>query len=150
MKGRNNTRWMILAGLVIAGLAAAWYWHSTSAAPAGQQRQAGAGRHGAGMRGGPSLAPVQAATATREAVPRYLSGLGTITAANTVTVRSRVDGQLLAVHFQEGQQVKKAICSPKSIPASLRSPLPRRRDSWRATKRRWRTPAAIWPVMSNW
>jgi len=107
MKGRNNTRWMILAGLVIAGLAAAWYWHSTAAAPAGQQRQAGAGRHGAGMRGGPSLAPVQAATATREAVPRYLSGLGTITAANTVTVRSRVDGQLLAVHFQEGQRVKK-------------------------------------------
>jgi multidrug efflux system membrane fusion protein len=39
-------------------------------------------------------------------VPRYLSGLGTVTAANTVTVRSRVDGQLLAIHFQEGQQVK--------------------------------------------
>ncbi len=41
-----------------------------------------------------------------KAVPRYLSGLGTITAANTVTVRSRVDGQLMAIHFQEGQQVK--------------------------------------------
>ncbi|EBN8847897.1 multidrug efflux RND transporter subunit MdtA, partial [Salmonella enterica] len=39
------------------------------------------------------------------AVPRYLSGLGTVTAANTVTVRSRVDGQLIALHFQEGQQV---------------------------------------------
>ncbi|VFS78459.1 Acriflavine resistance protein A precursor [Raoultella terrigena] len=39
-------------------------------------------------------------------MPRYLSGLGTVTAANTVTVRSRVDGQLLAIHFQEGQQVK--------------------------------------------
>ncbi|MEI1337099.1 MdtA/MuxA family multidrug efflux RND transporter periplasmic adaptor subunit, partial [Klebsiella grimontii] len=37
---------------------------------------------------------------------RYLSGLGTVTAANTVTVRSRVDGQLLAIHFTEGQQVK--------------------------------------------
>ena len=107
MKGRNNTRWILLAGLVIAGLAAAWYWHSHSAtsAPAGQQRQAGGGRHGMGMRGA-SLAPVQAATATRESVPRYLSGLGTITAANTVTVRSRVDGQLMALHFQEGQQVK--------------------------------------------
>jgi len=44
MKGRNNTRWILLAGLVIAGLAAAWYWHSQStstAAPGGQQRQAG-------------------------------------------------------------------------------------------------------------
>jgi multidrug efflux system membrane fusion protein len=39
-------------------------------------------------------------------VPRYLTGLGTITAANTVTVHSRVNGQLLALHFQEGQQVK--------------------------------------------
>ncbi|VDR25974.1 Multidrug transporter MdtC [Raoultella terrigena] len=55
---------------------------------------------------GAPLAPVQAATATSESVPRYLSGLGTVTAANTVTVRSRVDGQLLAIHFQEGQQVK--------------------------------------------
>jgi multidrug efflux system membrane fusion protein len=49
---------------------------------------------------------VQAATATEQAVPRYLTGLGTVTAANTVTVRSRVDGQLLSLHFQEGQQVK--------------------------------------------
>ena len=57
------------------------------------------------MRGG-ALAPVQAATAVNKAVPRYLTGLGTITAANTVTVRSRVDGQLIAIHFQEGQQVK--------------------------------------------
>lgn len=57
------------------------------------------------MRAGP-LAPVQAATAVEQAVPRYLTGLGTITAANTVTVRSRVDGQLMALHFQEGQQVK--------------------------------------------
>jgi multidrug efflux system membrane fusion protein len=55
------------------------------------------------MRG--ALPPVQAATATSESVPRYLSGLGTITAANTVTVRSRVSGQLKAIHFQEGQQV---------------------------------------------
>ena len=36
----------------------------------------------------------------------YRHGVGTITAANTVTVRSRVDGQLMALHFQEGQQVK--------------------------------------------
>lgn len=52
------------------------------------------------------LAPVQAATAVEQAVPRYLTGLGTIIAANTVTVRSRVDGQLMALHFREGQQVK--------------------------------------------
>ncbi len=69
------------------------------AGPAGP----GGARHG---RFGAALAPVQAATATEEAVPRYLTGLGTVTAANTVTVRSRVDGQLLSLHFREGQQVK--------------------------------------------
>jgi len=38
-------------------------------------------------------------------VPQFLSGLGTVTAANTATVRSRVNGDLLAIHFTEGQQV---------------------------------------------
>ncbi|ORM52855.1 multidrug transporter subunit MdtA, partial [Pantoea conspicua] len=52
------------------------------------------------------LAPVQAASATRQSVPQYLSGLGTVTAANTATVRSRVNGDLVAIHFTEGQQVK--------------------------------------------
>jgi multidrug efflux system membrane fusion protein len=106
MKGSLKSRWAVAAGLIVMVLAAAWYWHSHSTAPAGatsQPRPAGGGRHG--MRGGP-LAPVQAATAVNKSVPLYLSGLGTITAANTVTVRSRVDGQLMAIHFQEGQQVK--------------------------------------------
>lgn len=110
MKGSNKSRWVIALAVVVAAIAAVWFWqnHSEpqSAAPGatGQAKApAGAGRRG--MRAGP-LAPVQAATAVEQAVPRYLSGLGTITAANTVTVRSRVDGQLLALHFEEGQQVK--------------------------------------------
>ena len=111
MKGSHNTRWRIALALlvVIAGAVGIGHFSSNSntsdsgaAKPAGAP--AGGGRHGG--RFGATLAPVQAATATSEAVPRYLSGLGTITAANTVTVRSRVDGQLMAIHFQEGQQVK--------------------------------------------
>lgn len=108
MKGTGLSRWMWLIVIVIAIVAGVWYWHAQKPdAPSGQQasgqqRKAGSGRPG--MRG--ALAPVQAATAVSAAVPRYLSGLGTITAANTVTVRSRVDGQLMALHFQEGQQVK--------------------------------------------
>lgn len=68
----------------------------------GQPRHARGKGAAAGQR--PS-APVQAATAATESVPYYLSGLGTVTAANTVNVRSRVDGQLMALHFTEGQQV---------------------------------------------
>ncbi len=107
MKGTHTTRWLLIAGMIIVAVAAVYFWRSgASGGPEAQkpgQQQASGGRRG--MRGG-ALAPVQAATATSESVPRYLTGLGTITAANTVTVRSRVDGQLLAIHFQEGQQVK--------------------------------------------
>lgn len=106
MKGTHNTRWFWIAGAIIVAVAAVYFWRSGSASEPGAQKpaqQQSGGRRG--MRGG-ALAPVQAATATSESVPRYLTGLGTITAANTVTVRSRVDGQLLAIHFQEGQQVK--------------------------------------------
>jgi multidrug efflux system membrane fusion protein len=108
MKGTHTTRWLLIAGTAIVVIAAVYFWRSaatngTEAQAPAQQQARGGGRHG--MRGG-ALAPVQAATATSESVPRYLTGLGTIAAANTVTVRSRVDGQLLAIHFQEGQQVK--------------------------------------------
>lgn len=108
MKGSSKSRWVIALGIVIVAGAAYWYWHHDSAtetpAKTSQGPRAPGGRHGGRMGG--ALAPVQAATAVREAVPHYLTGLGTITAANTVTVRSRVNGQLLAIHFQEGQQVK--------------------------------------------
>ncbi|WFW14854.1 MdtA/MuxA family multidrug efflux RND transporter periplasmic adaptor subunit [Citrobacter freundii] len=110
MKGSNKSRWVIAIVTVVAAIAAFWFWHSRSesqgnapGATGQAQHAAGSGRRG--MRSGP-LAPVQVATATEQAVPRYLTGLGTVTAANTATVRSRVDGQLIALHFQEGQQVK--------------------------------------------
>lgn len=111
MKGSKKNRWIWLAGIVIIALAALFFWYShsgnnggASQQAAGQQKPGAGGRGGRGMRG--PAPPVQAATATSESVPRYLTGLGTVTAANTVTVRSRVNGQLMAIHFQEGQQVK--------------------------------------------
>ncbi|HFP9272306.1 MdtA/MuxA family multidrug efflux RND transporter periplasmic adaptor subunit [Klebsiella pneumoniae] len=107
MKGSNKSRWAaVLVVAIIAG-AAYWFWQGREAASTPSATSAGPGP-GGGRPGrfGAALAPVQAATATSEAVPRYLSGLGTVTATNTVTVRSRVDGQLLAIHFTEGQQVK--------------------------------------------
>ena len=64
-------------------------------------------QNAANARMGPRTFPVVAAVARRGSMPVYLNGLGTVTAFETVTVRSRVDGELMKVHFQEGQVVKK-------------------------------------------
>ncbi len=50
--------------------------------------------------------PVLVAVVQQKTVPVYLTALGTVTAYNTVTLHSRVDGQLLKVNFQEGQAVR--------------------------------------------
>jgi membrane fusion protein, multidrug efflux system len=55
---------------------------------------------------GPPRISVVAAAARTHDVGVYLKGLGTVTPLNTVTVRSRVDGELIGVHFQEGQIVR--------------------------------------------
>lgn len=122
MKGSVIFRRTLIAVVVITAAGAAWYhFNHKEASPAAtgqtQRQGTGGGRHG--MRGG-ALPPVQAATATRESVPRYLSGLGTITATNTVTVRSRVSGQLMALHFQEGQQVKAGDLLAEIDPSEFR------------------------------
>ncbi len=54
---------------------------------------------------GQQTVPVGVATAEKRDMPVYLSGLGSVTAFNTVSVRPRVDGQLLEVNFKEGQFV---------------------------------------------
>lgn len=50
--------------------------------------------------------PVTAGVAEAQDVPVYIQGLGTVQAFNTVNVRSRVDGQITQVFFNEGQDVK--------------------------------------------
>src|SRR6516165_7299909 len=50
--------------------------------------------------------PVRTATAQERDMPLYLNGLGTVTAFKTVTLHSRVDGELIKVAFTEGQMVR--------------------------------------------
>jgi multidrug efflux system membrane fusion protein len=55
----------------------------------------------------PRTVPVGVTTAAQQDMPVYLTGLGSVTAFNTVSVKSRVDGQLVKVNFKEGQFVNK-------------------------------------------
>src|SRR5437660_8274478 len=76
---------------------------------AGCGRQSGSPKGGKQGRGaGGSNAPVAAiiGTVMQKDVPIYLDGLGTVQAFNTVTVRSRVDGQLIKLSFKEGEDVQ--------------------------------------------
>lgn len=67
-------------------------------------RTSAAGKRDAGA--GPPPIPVVTEQAKKGEIPIILTGLGSVSPTNTVTVRSRVDGELLRVTFQEGQFVR--------------------------------------------
>ncbi len=109
----RKRRW---AGVLLAILlmAAVGYWAFGRYRPSGGPAElrptsgssAGAARSAVG-RGDPNrVMPVTVASAVRADVPVVLDALGTVTSLRTVTVRSQVNGQLLRVHFREGQLVK--------------------------------------------
>ena len=80
-----------------------------------------AGRAGAG----PPPVPVMVATVTRQDVPIFLTGLGSVQAYNTVTLKTRIDGQIMAVYFREGQEVHKgqalALIDPRPYEVALQT-----------------------------
>lgn len=97
----RRSRWrgrIILAVLIAAGLGAGWTWWSRPASPP-------AGRGGRSFQFPPQ--PVGAATIDTGDIRIVLNELGTVTALATVTVKTQINGQLVAVGFTEGQQVKK-------------------------------------------
>lgn len=105
--------------LVLVGLAAvAWIWHRSSRASAGA---GGAAGNRPGMPAMP--VPVVAGTVEQRDVPIFLEGLGTVQAFNTVTVRSRVDGQVVRIAFEEGQQVRQGDLLAQIDPAPFKAQL---------------------------
>lgn len=53
----------------------------------------------------PPAVPVGVATVQQQDFPVYLTGLGSVLAFNTVALKTRIDGQITQVNFQEGQDV---------------------------------------------
>ncbi len=58
-------------------------------------------------KGATQIAPVAVVASRNSDVGVYLTGLGNVTPLNTVSVKSRVDGQLMEIRFREGQNVSK-------------------------------------------
>jgi len=83
--------WLLMAGIISIGGYS--YWTRADEPPSTSSKQ------------GPPPVTVIATAARQGDIAIYLTGLGTVTPLNTVTVKSRVDGQLMKVLFQEGQVV---------------------------------------------
>lgn len=107
----SSTVWMGVVALVVAAI----WWYPTvrdrwllptegdaaTGAPAGMGRGPGGAGPG-GMRG----TPVSVALARELDIRVSLNALGTFSALNTAVVRAKVDGELRAIRFKEGQEVK--------------------------------------------
>jgi len=137
---RRPRVWLI--GIVVLLLLAAVAWKFWPSGPAHMDAQQQAGRRGhagagagvgrgpGGMGGGPGgglfnnePTPVRVAAARQGDFPVYYKALGTVTALNTVSVRGRVDGELVKVAFEEGQKVRAgdllAVIDPRPYQIAL-------------------------------
>ena len=97
---KRTILWVLAFVAVAAAAGAGYYYYQSHPAEA----PAKSGKGGPG-KGGANV-PVVAAAATTADVPVLLDGLGSVTPVATVTVRSRVDGELVKILFREGQIVR--------------------------------------------
>jgi multidrug efflux system membrane fusion protein len=97
--------------VALAGGGGAWYMSREAATATPSARPA------------PPAVPVLAGAAQAQDVQFYQTGLGTVQAFNTVTVKARVDGQVDRIAFTEGQEVKTgdvlAQLDPRPLQAAL-------------------------------
>lgn len=98
-RASSGAAWIgiLVVGVLLAG-GAVW-WLRARNAPT-EPKPGGFGR------GEMPPVPVVAGVVAEKDVPIFLDGLGTVQAFNTVTVRARVDGQVVKVAFKEGQEVR--------------------------------------------
>ena len=117
-------KWLLLLIVVLIIAAVAWRFLPFGKGSSGGMPPGGhAGRGGPGMMMGGGATLVHSGVASTADVPVYLNALGTVIPSASVTVTSRVDGQLEKVYFTEGQKVEAgqllAQIDPRSYQATL-------------------------------
>jgi len=98
--------WVLAFGAVAVAVGIGYYLYQQRAAEAPDSTSAKSGKSGKGGFSKGGNVPVVAVAATTADVGVQLDGLGSVTPVATVTVRSRVDGQLMKLLFKEGQVVR--------------------------------------------
>src|SRR5262249_21579478 len=93
--GRRLVVWLVLLAIGVGAYVLYGRW---------QAKQAAAVKPAAPTGGGPT--PVVVAPARTGEISVFLNGLGSVAPINTVTIKSRVDGQLIRVAFKEGEFAK--------------------------------------------
>ncbi len=126
---RRRRRWWLLPVVLLSGPAVVAVWRDPALAGAAkallERGSALVSRRAPAPKGPPPrVVPVTAVEARQGDMDLHLDGLGTVVASNTVTVRSRVDGELVEVAFTEGQPVAAgdllAIVDPRPYQVQLR------------------------------
>src|SRR5258705_13826936 len=94
---KRGARWILLVLLLLFGVVAFFFF----------QRQGKENGATAKPPPAPVPVPITTAVAVKGNIGVYINALGTVTPLSTVTVNSRVDGQLMSVNYREGQIVRK-------------------------------------------
>jgi len=105
---RSGKGWIWLLVLIVVAALAYRFWPKAAGGgnSGASNAPSAAGFGGRGGRGG-GITPVVAGRAKKGDVPVYVEALGNVTALYTVTIKSRVDGQLIEVFYKEGEVVQK-------------------------------------------
>lgn len=114
----RRTKTLLIAVAVVAALLLLWRGCAGGDEAAGPP--SGPGRGGGFFGPGGPATPVRVAPVQRAPLAVQLRALGTVTPLHQVTVRSRVDGELLRVEFEEGQRVEEGELLAQIDPAQYR------------------------------
>lgn len=119
---RGSVPRILLVLALLAGAGGGVYWWKSQQQD-GSEASSASGKEGQGKRGGDRPNPVALQKVEQRDIRVIVPAIGTATPKALVTVRTRVDGELLRVHFREGELVRQgqllAEIDPRALEAQV-------------------------------